>query len=137
MSSKTEKLKNQVVDSFENKNKLKFYAYEFGGTGLLVFASNMTGGNWDIMYIVALWICWETSCAHFNSAISLATLFFNVKKVGEHMTTFAILTVVQFCGGLFGIFLTDMATYVNNNTYDTHDGKSTYDTQTYHPTAPV
>ena len=132
-----DKLKTQVVDSFENKNKLKFYAYEFGGTALLVFASNMKGGSWGILYVIALWVCWEQSCAHFNSAISLATLFFNVKKVGEHMTTFGILTLVQFCGGLFGIMLTWMATMANYNTLDTFDGKSTYDTKTYHPAAPI
>ena len=53
------------------------------------------------------------------------------------MTTFGILTLVQFCGGLFGIMLTWMATMANYNTLDTFDGKSTYDTKTYHPAAPI
>ena len=103
------KIKNQVIDSYENKNKLRFYAYEFFGTALMIFAVNMgsvsspgQGTDWFLdwknMYVVALWICWEPSCAHFNSAISFATLLYkigwNCKAVGEHFTTFFILFVV-------------------------------------------
>ena len=74
------KIKHQVKDSYEDKNKLRFYAYEFFGTALLTFGFNVAGANWGIMYVIALWICWEPSCAHFNSAISLASLLFKVGK---------------------------------------------------------
>ena len=105
-------IKHRITDSFENKNKLRFYAYEFFGTALITFGFNMSGGSWTSMYLIALWICWEPSCAHFNSAISLAALLFNIGKIGDHLVTFIILSVVQFAGGMFGIFMTWLASHV-------------------------
>jgi hypothetical protein len=60
-------LKEQIKEDYNNKDKLRYFFYEFIGTAILTMSYNM-GANF---YLIALWLCWEVSAAHFNMAISL------------------------------------------------------------------
>ena len=71
----------------ENINKRRqgtFYQYEFLGMALLTLSCNFCGfeqGKIDftfesatkMYFLVSVW-CWDLSCAHFNSAITIGRL---------------------------------------------------------------
>ena len=98
------------------------------GTAALAWSYNLTGSPATILFPLTL-LAWEVSCAHFNNAISLATLLFNSKQFAENLVPFLILTFVQFVGALLGIFLT----FVSVN----HEYAGATDTKAYNPSTPT
>ena len=63
------------------------------------------------LYLIALWLCWEVTACHFNMALSLGALIMSLTedKIGDHLVNYIIISLVQFCGSLFGTALTFMA----------------------------
>lgn len=66
------------------------------------------------LYLIALWLCWEVTAAHFNMAISMGQLIMSLDgdKFCDHLTNYIIMSLVQFCGALFGTALTFAAIIV-------------------------
>ena len=89
----------------------------------------MTGSPVSLLFVLTL-INWEVSCAHFNNAISFATLVFNRKEgFKENLGPFFILSIVQFIGLLLGIFFT----FVSVN----HEYQGATDRKAYRPATPT
>ena len=103
-------LKEKIKEDYKDKDKLRYFFYEFIGTAILTFGYNM-GAN---LYLIALWLCWEVTACHFNMAISLGYMITTLTedKFVDHMTNYFIMCLVQFCGSLFGTALTFIAIIV-------------------------
>jgi len=76
---------------------------------MVTFGANM-GAN---LYLIALWLCWEVSAAHFNMALSLGSLVMSLtdKDWTKHLTNYIIIALVQFLGAMFGTLLTFIGVY--------------------------
>ena len=111
--SNTEKFSEELKDSWKDKNKLKFFAYEFFGSALIAYFFNITKSLSSMLYIATL-VSWEVSAAHFNNALSIGTLFFNHTDFKENIIPYLILTIVQFLGSLAGLLCTYLTVYYSS-----------------------
>ena len=130
-------LKEKLQDTYHDKNKLRFFAYEFFGTAILTFGANM-GANF---YLVVLLLCWEVSAAHFNMALSLGSMVLSMTDNDwtKHAANYAFLAAVQFVGAMAGTFLTFLAiiaTKTSESYFDKNGTKHDYIAKTYAPTTP-
>ena len=90
---KSTEMKRELQDSLKDKNKLRFFAYEFIGTALLTWGYNMTDQS-NVMLLMLTLMSWEVSCAHFNNSISLGNVFFHYDDIKNNLAPYLILTVV-------------------------------------------
>jgi len=130
-------LKEKIKDNYNDKNKLRFFAYEFIGSAIVTFGANM-GSN---LYLIVLWLCWEVSAAHFNMALSLGSLVLNLndKEWTKHMTDYIFIAVVQFLGAMCGTLLTFIAVIVTETSssyIDDQGNKHNYVAKDYSPPTP-
>jgi glycerol uptake facilitator-like aquaporin len=130
-------LKEKIKDNYNDKNKLRFFAYEFIGTAIVTFGANM-GAN---LYLVVLWLCWEVSAAHFNMALSLGSLMLTVsdKDWTKHLTNYIFIALVQFAGAMAGTFITFIAviaTYTASSYVDAQGNTVDYNAKDYAPATP-
>lgn len=75
------------MENTKKKNTIFFYLHEFLGTAFLCLAYNLggkiasgdstKGGVSPMLFVVSMW-SWDLSCAHFNLAVSLGSLVFNL-----------------------------------------------------------
>jgi len=130
-------LKEKIKDNYNDKNKLRFFAYEFIGTAIVTFGANM-GAN---LYLIVLWLCWEVSAAHFNMALSLGSLMlsFSDNDWTKHLTNYVFIALVQFLGAMFGTlitFIAIIATYTKSSYIDAQGKTVDYEAKDYSPATP-
>lgn len=88
------------------------------GMALITVCALMKGvdGAIPALFVASL-LSWEVSCAHFNPAVTFGSIIFSSIQDGDLRKKFTegvVIMVNQFCGGLFGILLTLMSSYINN-----------------------
>ena len=66
----------RISDNISDRNKLRFFVYEFIGTALLCYGYNMRAD----VYLIMLWLCWDVSAAHFNCGLSLANVLMTMEE---------------------------------------------------------
>jgi glycerol uptake facilitator-like aquaporin len=93
------------------------------------------------LYLIVLWLCWEVSAAHFNMAVSLGSLMLSLPDNDwrKHLTHYLFIAWVQFCGALFGTFITFIAiiaTYRERSYIDAAGNIIHYESKTYAPATP-
>lgn len=74
-----------------------FLAYEFLGTALVTFCYNTSSNYSYFLVIPTLW-CWDTSLAHFNTALTLGALVqgpsMNKVNLMKNLIPFVVVTLV-------------------------------------------
>ena len=85
-------LKEQIQKDYKDKDKLRYFFYEFIGTAILTVGYNM-GAD---LYLIALWLCWEVTACHFNMALSMGALIMSLTedKFCDHLANYIIISLV-------------------------------------------
>ena len=79
------------MENIHKRRQGTFYKYEFFGVAILTLSCNFCGFNGfsdagfsyepvsKMLFLVSIW-SWDLSCAHFNSAVTLARLIEELVK---------------------------------------------------------
>ena len=89
------------------KFKYVTFIYEFFGTGLILYAINVSYGNPIAVIftiLAAVLICGPITGAHFNPAVSTACLISHTTPK-EALPMFFLMVVAEILGALFGTFM--------------------------------
>ncbi len=130
------------MESFDKSNKSKFLFLEVLGTAIMVLVMNLQEDDSEgrknilpdrifkmdftkIQVIVSLitYLAWESSSAHFNSAITIGAFLFNYEKWRENLRSLFAILAAQFVGIVLGLFFMFMITDVK---YIEIDSSKTY-----------
>lgn len=92
-------------DWSEKKRVFTAFLYEFLGSAIIAYAYNLGNQNQTVRcaaYMIGFLFAYHISGAHFNPATSLAVLL-TERKIGEDLTYFLLVMLVQLCGCYAGI----------------------------------